>query len=69
MLGRIIPKTITRLQSVYDRLMKIRERMPEIKRSDAVLTYIAKATYMFTEQCLNTAWQKELATFPPQLGW
>jgi len=69
MLGRVIPRTITRLQTVYDRLLAIRARMPEIKRSDAVLTYIAKATYKFTEDCLNTAWQKELATFPPQLGY
>jgi len=69
MLGRVIPDTITRLQAIYDRLMAIRARMPEIKRSDAVLTYIAKATYLFTENCLNTAWQLELATFPPQLGF
>merc|ERR1712146_244494 len=45
MLGRAIPKTISRLQNVYDRLAAIRERMPEIKRSDAVLTYFAKSTY------------------------
>jgi hypothetical protein len=69
MLGRVIPKTINRLQAVYDRLQAIKERMPEIKRSDAVLTYIAKATYFFTEECMNTDWQSELATFPPQLGW
>jgi len=69
MLGRVIPDTIMRLQSIYDQLIAIRNRMPEIKRSDAVLTYIAKATYMFTETCLDTAWQLELATFPPQLGY
>lgn len=67
MLGRVIPRTITRLQGVYDRLIAIRKRMPEIKRSNAVLTYIAKATYQFTEDCLSTSFQKELATFPPQL--
>jgi hypothetical protein len=69
MLGRAIPKTINRLQTVYDRLVAIRDRYPEIKRSDAVLTYIAKATYLFTEECLSTEWQRELATFPPQLGY
>merc|ERR1711907_680871 len=69
MLGRAIPKTISRLQNVYDRLAAIRERMPEIKRSDAVLTYFAKSTYFFTQDCLNNDFQKELATFPIQLGY
>jgi hypothetical protein len=69
MLGRTIPKTIRRLQTLHDRLSSIRDRMPEIKQSNAVLTYIAKATYFFTEECMSQEWQQQLATFPAQLGY
>merc|ERR1712146_108871 len=43
--------------------------IPETKRSDAVLTYFAKSTYFFAQDCLNNDFQKELATFPIQLGY
>jgi len=68
LLGRVIPKTINSMKDLLQRLTAIQNRMPEIKRSDAVLTAISKATYSFSETCLGSDWVHQLESFPIQLA-